>query len=124
MFRGHDKDMSSQWASRLAAAGFVLVCHCAQADNPMPAVDGRQLYDHHCAHCHDSGEGHPGTMRLAVRSGPEYAVLLSRTDLAPEYVRQIVRRGLGMMPPFRPTEINDHDLAGLAAYVGQNFALD
>ena len=88
------------------------------------AVDtaaGRQAYLQYCGHCHDAGEGHPGTMRLAVRIDADHAVLLGRSDLAPEYVQYVVRNGLGMMPPFRPTEISDAALHHLAGFVGQNF---
>ena len=78
---------------------------------------GRDVYVHYCADCHDAGEGHPGTMQLAVRSGAEKSVLRSRTDLTPAFVKQIVRSGLEMMPPFRPTEIADAELDALANYV-------
>ncbi len=78
---------------------------------------GRDVYGHYCAGCHDAGQGHPGTMQLAARSGAERSVLLSRTDLSPEFVINIVRNGLQMMPPFRPTEITDPELAALAQYV-------
>ena len=78
---------------------------------------GRDVYGHYCAGCHDGGQGHPGTMQIAARSGAERSVLLSRRDLSPEFVINIVRNGLQMMPPFRPTEITDRELAALAQYV-------
>ncbi len=89
---------------------------------PAPSDPGRRLYDHHCAGCHDAGPGHPGTMRLTVRVGDLPAALLARNDLAPAAVEEIVRSGTQMMPPFRPTEIVDEELAALAAYVAQNYA--
>ena len=78
---------------------------------------GRVVYVHYCADCHDDGEGRPGTMRLTARMGAEKSVLTTRADLAPEYVKVIVRNGLGMMPAFRPTEVTDADLDALAAYI-------
>ncbi len=88
---------------------------------PTPSASGQRLYDHHCAGCHDAGPGHPGTMRLALRLGDGQAALLARNDLAPAAVEEIVRSGTQMMPPFRPTEIVDEELAALAAYVAQNY---
>ena len=82
---------------------------------------GRQTYVVYCGHCHDGGDGHPGTMRLGVRIDSDHAVLLSRSDLPPEYIHHVVRNGIGMMPPFRPTEISDGTLHALAAYVSRNY---
>jgi len=78
---------------------------------------GRDVYVHYCADCHEAGEGHPGTMQLGVRLGAKNAVLRSRSDLTTDYVKRIVRNGLEMMPPFRPTEITDPELDVLADYV-------
>ena len=78
---------------------------------------GRDVYGEYCADCHDGGQGRPGTMQLAARSGVERSILLSRTDLSSEFVISIVRNGLQMMPPFRPTEITDSELVALAQYV-------
>jgi hypothetical protein len=56
-------------------------------------------------------------MQLGERLGAERAVLRTRTDLTPEYVKAIVRNGFQMMPAFRPTEIADSELDALAAHV-------
>ena len=82
---------------------------------------GAALYARHCGSCHDSGDGHPGTMRLAARGGPGSAVLLERDDLPPALIRDVVRAGAQMMPPFRPSEISDADLEPLARYVARNY---
>lgn len=79
------------------------------------AEPGEGTYVHYCADCHDRGPGHPGTMRLAARL--DQAVLRTRTDLAPDYVKWVVRNGYQMMPPFRPTEITDNELDTLARFV-------
>lgn len=76
---------------------------------------GESTYLQYCADCHDRGEGHPGTMRLAARL--EHAVLRTRKDLSPDYVRWVVRNGYQMMPAFRPTEITDGELDALARFV-------
>ncbi len=87
------------------------------AIDPVAQEQGRGIYVHYCADCHDAGEGHPGTMRLAARLDAGNAVLTTRADLAPEYVKLIVRNGLGMMPAFRPSEVTDAELDVLAGYV-------
>jgi mono/diheme cytochrome c family protein len=78
---------------------------------------GAAVYVHYCADCHDSGPGHPGTMRLEVRLGVDLSVLRERTDVVPDYVKMVVRNGFQMMPAFRPTEITDAELEDLASYV-------
>lgn len=83
-----------------------------EVENP-----GRVVYSHYCADCHNPGPGHPGTMRLADRL--ETGVLREREDLAPAYVKFIVRNGYQMMPAFRPSEIPDSQLDDLAAYVSE-----
>jgi (+)-pinoresinol hydroxylase len=94
----------------LAAAG-------AQAQQKAPA--GKQLFERYCAECHAPGFGHPGTQRLGLNKGADYAVLEQRTDLSADYVRAVVRSGLMEMPPFRPTEIADRELAQLASYIAK-----
>ncbi len=86
---------------------------------PSPAAlsPGQSVYVNYCADCHDAGPGHPGTMRLGERLGAERAVLRTRTDLTPEYVKVIVRNGFQMMPSFRPSEIADSELDALADHV-------
>lgn len=101
-------------SARLALAAAVLI---GMVSVSALAADGAALYARHCALCHDAGDGHPGTMRLHARAGPGLAVLLERRDLAADYVAQIVRTGLQMMPPFRPTEISDTDVATLADWL-------
>jgi hypothetical protein len=45
------------------------------------------------------------------------AVLQQRSDLRPNYVKLVVRRGMSFMPSFRKTEISDAELTLLAAYL-------
>lgn len=80
------------------------------------APDGQTLYLQYCSACHDPGPEHPGTARLSDR-WPQQASLLDRKQLDADYVRAIVRHGLNMMPPFRPSEISDRKLKALAAYL-------
>jgi mono/diheme cytochrome c family protein len=89
------------------------VCH---AD---PAMSGKAVFDKHCSHCHAPGIGHPGTMQLARTRGRDQAVLEERDNLAPDYVKYIVRNGLNAMPPFKPSNITREELEALADYLSQ-----
>jgi mono/diheme cytochrome c family protein len=64
---------------------------------------------------------YPGTARLADR-WPQQPSLLDREPLEPDYVRRIVRHGLNMMPPFRPSEISARELDALARYLSTSAA--
>jgi len=94
---------------------------CADSARAVDLARGQALYQHYCADCHAAGEGHPGTMRLAVRTDAAHAVLSERRDLPPAYIATIARKGLQMMPPFRPTELSDEELSHLAAFVAQHY---
>ncbi|MCG2633844.1 MAG: cytochrome c [Gammaproteobacteria bacterium] len=90
------------------------------ADSMAPAaISGADLFATHCARCHNPGADgvHPGTQQLALTRGEEQAVILQRDDLQPDYVKQVVRHGIGAMATFRPTEISDPELDALARYV-------
>lgn len=79
--------------------------------------EGQALFEAHCLACHGAGPEHPGTMRLSERLGPEQAPLLNRPELPPEYIKLVAREGFKLMPPFRPTELDDRQLDVLAAYI-------
>ena len=80
-------------------------------------VSGEEIFNMHCLSCHAAGPGHPGTMRLELRLGKDKSVLTERDDLHPEYIKTIVRQGILLMPPFRPSEITDSELLALATYL-------
>ena len=79
--------------------------------------EGEQIYHSLCLPCHAEGPGHPGTMRLAERLGNDKAILAQRDDLHIDYVKNVVRQGIMLMPPFRPSEITDSELDALAAFL-------
>ena len=97
--------------------GLVLSLMIAGAAHAAGPSAGKVLFEQHCAVCHAAGVGHPGTQRLAELHGADHSVLEQRTDLAPEYIRYVVRHGLIEMPPWRPTEIDDAQLQKLIAYL-------
>ena len=90
-----------------------------QADGP-----GRALFARWCAPCHGTGPGDdgdaqlPGTAALARRyQGSKPAELELRTDLPAPVMQLFVRRGIGAMPAFRPTELSDAQIAAIADYL-------
>ena len=82
--------------------------------------NGKVVYETWCLHCHgEPAPGPlPGTSSLEIRyNGALPAVLTERTDLAPEYIRTVVRNGLFSMPRSRKTEISDAQLEDIVAYL-------
>jgi mono/diheme cytochrome c family protein len=79
---------------------------------------GKTVFDKWCTPCHGDGPGKPGTMVLAQRYGASRPALLEeRTDLTRDYLETFVRQGVGIMPPFRKTEITDSELTAMIAYL-------
>jgi len=105
-------------AAWVGALGAIAGSHALAAEPAKDVAQGEQVYARWCVHCHAAGRGNPGTESLQVKyRGNVPAVLLERTDLTPEAVKQFVRQGILSMPPFRKTEITDAELAALAAYM-------
>ena len=107
----------------LALALCLAAASAAHAAPPAAAAaSGQAVYEHWCAPCHAPGPGHSGTQSLQLKyAGKTPAVLLERTDLAPEAVAVFVRQGVLLMAPFRKTEITDAQLQALTAYVTRNY---
>jgi len=79
---------------------------------------GQPQFERACAVCHGDGPAKPGTRALHTKyQGKEPALLAERTDLAPDYIKFIVRHGVSVMPPFRKTELSDADLEAVVAYL-------
>lgn len=101
----------------LVVSGLLLAGAAVADDASLSAqeLQGKHLYDRTCIYCH--GPGVWGTNRLAKRIDKEHALLESRTDLSAVAIREIVRSGVGSMPPLRKTELSDSELAAIAAYL-------
>lgn len=81
---------------------------------------GQLTYDKWCAPCHAPGAQHPGTQALdALYKGSKPGALIQRTDLTAPIVKQFVRKGVSVMPPFRKTEISDVELDALSAFLAK-----
>lgn len=97
------------WLAALTAA---LIPAAGAAEAPNAA---RELFDMHCGICHQPHGA--GTIALAHRLGPEHSLLADRQDLDAAYIKQVVRNGIGSMPPQTRVDLTDAELAAVAAYL-------
>ena len=88
----------------------------AAAQSP-PADEGKRLFDHKCGMCHNAVG--MGTGLLARRVPPGQAELEKRENLSAAFVTTVARRGLGNMPPISRGDVNDAELAKIAAYLAR-----
>ncbi|HTV80339.1 MAG TPA: cytochrome c [Steroidobacteraceae bacterium] len=98
--------------------GAALLVTLAGASRVLPAADiaaGGPDFAHKCGVCHDTGG--TGTQMLARRLGAQRALLAERADLPAQYVRTIVRSGLGSMPALTRVEVTDAQLDDIVAYL-------
>jgi mono/diheme cytochrome c family protein len=78
---------------------------------------GGKVFDKWCRDCHSTPMG-SGSMALQRKyNGNPSAIIEQRSDLNPDYVKQVVRHGISFMPSFRKTEISDAEVALLGAYL-------
>lgn len=93
----------------------------ARAEFPLLTMQakspGEAVFLARCQYCHLAMG--PGTLTLARRLGDKNALLANRTDLEPDYVKQVVRHGLNSMPPINRVEVSDQELDAIAAYLGR-----
>ncbi|HKV06355.1 MAG TPA: cytochrome c [Candidatus Acidoferrales bacterium] len=87
----------------------------AAGGSPQSLEQGRKLFHDRCGYCHLPGGS--GTIMLAQRLGKDRALLESRTDLNPEYIRKVTRVGFNSMPPHSRIEIPDSELDSVVAYL-------
>ncbi len=111
--------MRSTTASALYIAGLLLASASYGAAPDLAA--GKATFDKWCGICHSEGRYMAGTNGLKTKyKGEKTPLLEARTDLPAAVVKVFVRNGVGIMAPFRKTEITDAELEDLAAYLGRN----
>jgi mono/diheme cytochrome c family protein len=65
----------------------------------------------------------PGTAALQIKhQGEVPPALEDRDDLSADVLRVFLRQGSFSMPPFRPTELSDQDIADIAAYLASSLS--
>ncbi|MEO8467413.1 MAG: cytochrome c [Gammaproteobacteria bacterium] len=121
--------MSAATRRALAGAAAALaLAFAATATAQQSAVQrGDAKFQHSCAPCHAAGVGDdgramlPGTDALRIKYKgavpPVPPLLEERTDLTAPVIKVFVRHGSFSMPPFRPTELTDAEIADIAAYI-------
>jgi len=106
----------------LAGLAFVERNYAQRFEGQAPTVaadssTGEALYSTKCGICHDAGGMYPGYEALSHHSGQRQPVLSRRTDLTPDFVKLIVRKGIGQMPPLTPTYVDDRELGAITFYL-------
>ena len=113
----------------IAVSGlFIVVGVSAGHAQESDAVEhGNAKFQYMCAPCHGAGIGDdgrmllPGTNALLVKyQGALPALLEERADLTADVLKAYLRQGSWSMPPFRPTEITDAEIAEIAAYLAES----
>jgi len=77
--------------------------------------NGTRLFEQRCSLCH-RGTG-PGVFMLERRLGADQSVLENRSNLTRDYIRTVVRWGVGSMPRFSRGEISDPELEAIMKYL-------
>lgn len=98
------------------AVGALAMAALGAGAQEVPAPrSGEEIFAQRCVFCHDARGW--GTRSLARRTPAGQAELLNRQVLPEALVRHAVRRGVGSMPQFTPTEISDAELDALARWL-------
>ncbi len=84
--------------------------------------EGKAIFDQWCWECH--GKDNPyGMASWALKErykGSPTEFIELRTDLSRDYVEHFVRKGQGIMPNFRETEITSEQLSALVDYLTED----
>jgi len=111
----------------LAALASLAFAFPASAQDRAAVERGNAKFQHSCAPCHGPGPGDdgremlPGTAALQIKyRGNLPALLEERSDLPLPVLRVFLRQGSMSMPPFRPTELTDAEIADIAAYLAES----
>ena len=94
---------------------FAVAAQAAVSVPDRPSRPPEEIFASRCAYCHEAGGW--GTRVLARRVREGEAELRKRTGLPAAYTQLVVRRGIGAMPQFTPTELSDEELEALAEWL-------
>jgi mono/diheme cytochrome c family protein len=99
--------------TRVLSIALAAWLHCGTA-NADQSTD-QQAFVARCAKCH--GETGTGTFMLARRYGKDQSMLERRSNLAPEFIRHVVRNGIVSMPAITRVEVTDEELDAIVRYL-------
>ncbi len=104
-----------KWSARALCVGSLLILASAHAAEP---AAGKALFTERCGMCHQTNG--MGVGLLSRRAGDTSKGLLeNRTDLSAAVVKVVVRNGIINMPRISRGEVNDPELAEIAAYLSK-----
>lgn len=99
----------------LAATMLYAASAYAQEWTSLEKTAPEALFTEKCGMCHRANG--MGTGILGRRLSAEQALLENREDLQPEFVRNVVRNGFGVMFPISRAELSDAQLQTLVDYL-------
>jgi mono/diheme cytochrome c family protein len=105
--------MNMKLLTHISLVSLLVLTHAVQADNKT----GKQVYDQWCEQCHMMSPFAPGTIQLRQTRGEDLSLIEERRKFPEEYIRLLVRQGVGGMPSFRLTEITEAELQQLTLYM-------
>jgi mono/diheme cytochrome c family protein len=94
----------------------------APTGNRLAGGDGQAAFEYHCGYCHLTGGMGTNLLtkqRMALGESPDKGLLANRTDLTPDYVKQVVRAGKNAMPAQTKVDVTDAELDAVAVYLGK-----
>jgi mono/diheme cytochrome c family protein len=93
-----------------------------EGDRLSAGKDGAALFSNRCGACHLAGGMGTNLLtkeRVAAGEPPQSALLTNRQDLAPSYIKVVVRRGKLAMPPLTRVDVTDAELDAIARYLAK-----
>jgi 4-cresol dehydrogenase (hydroxylating) len=102
------------------AMGCLLSSVAGAAEPAKTPPDGKKVFTQWCAPCHSREGFMAGTLGLQAKyKGTLPAALEDRTDLTAPAVKAILRTGVGLMAPFRKTELSDAEVQAVGEYLSK-----
>jgi len=89
-------------------------------DRSNSTATAETLFSNHCGYCHlPYGMGTTVLMmrRMPMGASPASALLTNRDDLTVDYIKAVVRQGIGAMPRQTRVDITDSELAKVADFL-------
>jgi mono/diheme cytochrome c family protein len=93
-----------------------------EGDRLSAVKDGAALFSNRCGACHLAGGMGTNLLtkeRVAAGEPPQSGLLTNRQDLAPAYIKVVVRQGKLAMPRLTRVDVTDAELDAIARYLAK-----
>ncbi len=93
-----------------------------EGDRLGAAKDGAALFSNRCGACHLAGGMGTNLLtkeRVAAGDPPQSGMLTNRQDLAPAYIKVVVRQGKLAMPRLTRVDVTDAELDAIARFLAK-----